>query len=189
MSGQMLTYVRREERKPVQGWGRLTSLFRHGPHFVENNELPVDFAERRLNRRIYAYWDALRGRSKFPSPLDVNGAELGEDWQNCFVLDISANFGFSKFDFLGGELAKFSGVFLSGRNDWTSTVLDKATGHVAKVLKTEGPVLCDDELVLFDGRVLLFRSVLLPLSRDGERITHLLGAANGKLADEYRIRA
>jgi hypothetical protein len=179
----MLTYVRREERRPIQGWGRLTSLFRHSAGFVEDSELPGDFAERRLNRRIYAYWDSIRGRAKYPSPLEVKGAELGEDWHHCFILDISANFGFSKFDFLGIELAKYSGVFLSGRNDWTSTVLDKATGHVGKVMKTGGPVMCDDDLVLFDGRVLMFRSVLLPLSRDGERITHLLGAANGKLID------
>ncbi len=177
----MLTYLRREERKP-SGWSRLTSLFRPGSGFVEDNELPQDIAERRLNRRIYNYWAARRGSGCLPAPGEITPAELGEDWPFCFILDISAGFGFPKFDFLGAELAKFSGVFLSGRNDWMSTVLDKATGQVGKVVESGGPVFCDDELTLFDGRRLLFRSVLLPLSADAMTITHLLGAANGKLS-------
>jgi len=178
----MLTYLRREERKPT-GWGRLTSLFRPCPGFVEDNELPQDLAERRLNRRIYNYWDAKRAGVCFPQPGEILPEDIGEDWPYCFILDISGCFGFSKFDYLGKELAKFSGVFLSGRHDWTRTVLDKATEQVSKVVKNGGPVFCDDELTLFDGRRLLFRSVLLPLSADGRSITHLLGAANGKLAD------
>lgn len=175
----MLTYLRREERRP-SGWARLTGLFRPGSGFVEDNELPQDLAERRLNRRVYSYWEAKRTAARFPAPTDIKAAELAEDWPFCFVLDIGA--GFPKFDFLGAELAKFSGVFLSGRNEWTSTVLDKATGQVGKVIESGGPVFCDDELTLFDGKRLLFRSVLLPLSADGTRITHLLGAANGKFA-------
>ena len=177
----MLTYLRREERKP-SGWARLTGLFRPGSAFVEDKELPQDLAERRLNRRIYNYWEVKRGGAGFPMPAEVKADELGEDWPFCFILDISASFGFPKFDFLGAELAKFSGVFLSGRNDWTSTVLDKATEQVGRVVESSGPVFCDDELTLFDGRRLLFRSVLLPLSADSMTITHLLGAANGKLA-------
>jgi hypothetical protein len=178
----MLTYLRREERRP-SGWGRLTALFRPGSGFVEDNELPKDLAERRLNRRVYGYWDAKCRAAGFPRPADISAEELGEDWPYCFILDISGCFGFCKFDFLGQELAKFSGVFLSGRRDWTLTVLDKATGQVSKVVESGGPVFCDDELTLFDGRRLLFRSVLLPLSADQMTITHLLGAANGKLAD------
>ena len=178
----MLTYLRREEHKPPTGWGRLTSMFRTGPAFVEDNELPQDFAERRLNRRVFSYWESKRMQGRHPAPQEIRAEELGTDWQYCFVLDISTNYGFAKFDYLGAELAKFSGVFLSGRHDWTQTVLDKATGQVARVVKSGGPVLCDDELKLFDGRQLLFRSVLLPLSRDGQVISHILGAANGKLS-------
>jgi hypothetical protein len=177
----MLTYLRREERK-ISGWGRLTSLFKPGSGFIEDNQLPEDLAERRLNRRVHAYWEEKRGASGFPRPSDIVPKDLGEDWAFCFILDITGCFGFCKFDCLGTELAKFSGVFLSGRHDWTSTVLDKATGQVAKVVASRGPVFCDDELTLFDGRRLLFRSVLLPLSADQKSITHLLGAANGKLA-------
>src|SRR5262249_38942269 len=134
------------------------------------------------NRRIYNYWEAKRATSAFPRPADIDPAELGEDWQSCFILDIRSCVGFSKFEFLGPELAKFSGVFLSGRQDWASTVLDKATGQVSKVISSGGPVFCDDALTLFDGQRLLFRSVLLPLSADQVSMTHILGAANGILA-------
>jgi hypothetical protein len=177
----MLTYLRRGERKPSNGWGRLASLFRTGSDFVEDNELPLDFAERRLNRRVLAYWESKRTQTALPALRDISGAELGLDWPHCFVLDIRRDYGFTKFDFLGTELAKFSGIFLSGRTDWKCTVLDKATNQVGKVLATRGPVLCDDELTLFDGRRLLFRSVLLPLGSSA--ITHIFGAANGRLID------
>jgi len=177
----MLTYLRREGRKP-SGWSRLTSRFKPDSAFVEDKELPQDIAERRLNRRVYSYWELKHGAAGLPAPSDIKPEELSEDWPFCFILDIGAGFGFPKFDFLGAEIAKYSGVFLSGRRDWTSTVLDKATGQVSKVVASGGPVFCDDELTLFNGRRLLFRSVLLPLSADGMTITHLLGAANGKFA-------
>ena len=185
----MLTYLRREERKPQHGWGRLASLFRSGPGFIEDSELPQDFAERRLNRRVLSYWDSKRSKGALPRPGDIRGDELGADWPYCFILDIRRDYGFTKFDFLGIELAKFSGVFLSGRTDWKSTVLDKATSQVGKVVATGGPVLCDDELVLFDRRRLVFRSVLLPLSGNGKAITHVFGAANGKLVQPVAVSA
>lgn len=179
--GPMLTYLRRDGERPRTGWQRIASLFRPGPNFVEGHELPQDFAERRLNRRVFSYWEEKSTEAGLPKPTDIKGEDLGEDWGSCFILDARSDHGYPKFDYLGRELARFSGVFLSGRHDWNRTVLDKATEQVAKVLKTGGPVLCDDELTLFDGRRLLFRSVLLPLSSDGVAITHLLGAANGKI--------
>lgn len=180
----MLTYLRREVELPRTGLSRLTALFKPSSRFVEEHDLPRDFAERRLNQRIYALWCERRPRGGFPSPSEIRPEEIGEDWDSCFLLDARGDHGYPKFDYLGRRLAKFSGVFLSGRNDWNRTVLDKATEQVAKVLATNGPVLCDDELTLYDGRRLLFRSVLLPLSATASTtITHLLGAANGKLLD------
>lgn len=177
----MLTYLRREERKPTNARPFWRSRLGGRPDFVEASELPHDFAERRLNQRVFSYWQTLRCEHELPSANDIDPSELGDDWDHCFILDLSADYGFPKFEYLGTSLAKFSGVFLSGHNDWTRTVLDAATDQVAKVVDSTGPVLCDDELTLFDGRRLLFRSVLLPLSVGGGRITHLLGAANGKL--------
>ena len=42
----------------------------------------------------------------------------------------------------------------------------------------------EEEITRFDGRTLLFRATLLPLSGDGKRIDYVLGAANGKLVDD-----
>jgi hypothetical protein len=158
-------------------------LFKPGSGYVEGHDLPQDFAERRLNQRVYGRWSEHCQPGRFPAPGDIRAEDLGEDWDSCFILDARGDHGYPKFAYLGRRLAKFSGVFLSGRQDWNRTVLDKATEQVAQVLKSGGPVLCDDELTLYDGRRLLFRSVLLPLSADGIAITHLLGAANGKLCE------
>jgi hypothetical protein len=179
----MLTYLRRDGERPRTGWARIAAFFKPGTGFVEGHELPQDFAERRLNQRVFSHWEDKRPSDGFPSPGDIRAEELGDDWENCYILDAGGDHGYPKFDYLGRQLARFSGVFLSGRKDWNQTVLDKATEQVSKVLRTRGPVLCDDELTLFDGRRLLFRSVLLPLSADGSSITHLLGAANGKLCE------
>lgn len=179
----MLTYLRRDGGKPRNPWARVVELFRPAPSYIEDHELPSDFAERRLNQRVYSYWQERRPQAGFPAPTDLKPDGLGADWDFCFVLDARSDYGYPRFEYLGRGLARFSGVFLSGRHEWNRTVLDKATDQVARVLKTGGPVFCDDELRLFDGRRLQFRSVLLPLSASGGAITHLLGAANGRVTD------
>jgi hypothetical protein len=138
-------------------------------------------AERRLTYRVLHYWESLRGERPFPSLADIENGEVPDFWPWCFVLDTQRDYPTPYFQYLGKDLAKYSGIYLSGKDDWRMTLLDKAAMHLDRTLAGREPILIEDELVRFDGRELLFRSIMLPLSDDGETITHVLGAANGRL--------
>ena len=102
-------------------------------------------------------------------------------WPSCFVLEMNSNTEAPYFHYLGDSLAKYSGVFLGGENDWSLTLLDKATERLRDTVDHRQPVMLEDEILRYDGTRLLFRSILMPLSDDGENINYVLGAANGKI--------
>jgi hypothetical protein len=170
--------------KQSEPQARGRSLFggtRSAPDAKAPTEDTAKGADRRLNRRLLSYWQELCDGRPFPCITELDADILGQDWDDCFILETSQGCEFPNFVFLGRRLAKFSGVFLSGKRDWTCTVLDKATEAVSQAITTRNWVLAEDELVLFDGRRLLFRSAILPMSSDGETVTHIFGGANGML--------
>lgn len=139
--------------------------------------------DKRLVWQLLNYWQDRRGTRDFPSFSDIDPEAIDHLWPHCFVLDTVATSSFPYFHYLGPELAKYSGVMLSGQSDWTQTLLDKAVGQFNEAVQKRLPVLVEDEMTLFDGGELLFRSVLLPLSDDQKTINYLLGAANGKIKE------
>lgn len=137
--------------------------------------------ERRMVPRLVRYWlEKCAGRD-FPSLDDIEPRDLGDVWNSCFVLDTISSPNFPYFHYLGPSLAKYSGVLLSGEQDWTQTLLDQAVRNYRDALEQRTPILGEDELVRFDGSRILFRSVLLPLSDDQKTVNYILGAANGKI--------
>lgn len=147
-------------------------------------ELKNTKAERRLSLRVQQYWlDRCIG-ARFPRLTEIDGRDLGEDWENCFLLDAQSQHPFPMFSYLGPELAKYSGVLLSGSRDWQSTLLDKVTTGVGKVIESRRPVTFEEELTRYDGARIRFRSVMLPISDDQVEITHVFGAANGRLIEQ-----
>ncbi|WP_425408347.1 hypothetical protein [Hyphococcus sp.] len=149
--------------------------------FGENAVAPA--ADRRLTRRLVDVW-ARSARGQFPSWDALQEADLGEDWDWAFVVDLEKSIGFPYFIFVGERLARLSDIYLSGEDDWTLTVLDKATADVYAAVAGEAPHFRDDTLVLCDGRRLLFRAVTAPLAADGSTISHVIGVASGRLASE-----
>ncbi len=147
---------------------------------VTHADWPAE-AERRLTYRLFNYWEGLRNNRPFPALLEIDGNAIPEMWPWCFVLEAKQGFSAPYFHYLGKELARYSGVFLSGEADWRMTLLDKASSHLGRTLEARAPVLIEDELRRYDGRELLFRSIMLPLGDDGATVTHVLGAANGLL--------
>ena len=140
--------------------------------------------DKRLVWQLLNYWQDRRGDRDFPALSDIDSHAIGDLWPHCFVLDTRAVRTYPLFHYLGPELAKYSGVLLSGRSDWTQTLLDKAVGQFDDAVEKRLPVLLEDEMTLFSGGKLLFRSVILPLSADQMDIDYLLGAANGKVVDQ-----
>ncbi|MEL7488666.1 MAG: hypothetical protein AAGJ87_15785, partial [Pseudomonadota bacterium] len=136
-------------------------------------------SDRRMTRRLLNAW-ARAARGQYPSWRDMRSIDLGEDWNWTFVVDLKKSVGFPFFIYLGRNLAKLTDVYLTGEDDWTTSLLDIATANVDAAVRAEGPHTQDDELTLCDGRKVLFRAVTAPLAEDGETISHVFGAANGR---------
>jgi len=141
--------------------------------------------ERRLILRVLDYWHHIRGERPLPAPDDVNPAQFGEDWHDCFLMDLTDDSSESRFRFVGRNLLDDSHL----PPDWTGpsgqsltdcpdgTLLARSAEYISRVLAKNVPISLGDEFT--EGETLVkFRSILLPLSSDGTNINALLGAAN-----------
>ena len=70
------------------------------------------------------------------------------------------------------------------RKSLGNSVASKTVVNFHRALDERKALLIEDQVALYDGSHLLFRSVLLPLSDDQQTINYLLGAANGKIAHD-----
>jgi hypothetical protein len=164
----------------------LSSSFfsKFGRRRVWGNAPAPQAMERRLTYRMRHYWEAQRRGKAYPSLQAIHGKHIPDMWPWCFVIDVQKSGHYTYFHYLGRELAKYSGIFLSGNRDWTSTLLERVTAMMSQVLDSRTPMVFEEELTRFDGRTLLLRVALLPLSDDQSSINFVLGAANGKLVEE-----
>lgn len=138
-------------------------------------------ADRRITNRLIDAW-ARTARGRFPSWEALREVDLGDDWDWIFAVDCARSVGFPYFIYLGRRLAQLSDVFLCGSNDWTISLLEKATGDVFAAVASEGPHYRDETVVLCNGRQVQLRAVTAPLADDGAAITHVVGAVNGRFA-------
>jgi hypothetical protein len=160
-------------------------LDRIKPRFDEpvRRLMNYDAAERRLVGRLLSYWHDLCDGRTYPSLKDIDPERVGSDWRWSFILETGDHREFPNFLYLGPDLAKYSGIFLAGQDDFTTTLLDVATHKLDRVFREGCPLLMEDVVTLFDGQRLMYRAVLLPLSDDGDNINFVLGAANGRMED------
>jgi hypothetical protein len=148
-------------------------------------ELPLDEArpreqeqERRLVLRVLRRWETLRGARPFPVRETIDAAAMGDAWPWCFVLDLDGIDG-PHFVHVGDALEATSWNppvrKLSACPD--GTLLKMATAYFPRIVDKRIPISIGASGQHL-GRTILFRAILLPLSRTGMRIDALLGAAN-----------
>lgn len=140
--------------------------------------------EKRLVFRVLAYWRELRAERPMPAPQEMTAAGLGEDEAFSFRLSIPADGGAPRFTHIGT-------VFGDVREDLIGhaladcspdTVLAAATSCMNELLDRRVPI-CIGGLARHMGRPVLFRSILLPLSSDEQRIDAVVGAANFRMIE------
>jgi len=142
-------------------------------------ENPALLKERRLTKRVQKTWmNYAEGR--LPSWEEMQTLDLGADWHSCFAVDLALSDGFPYFVYLGENLARLAMIYLPDQAHREITPMDMVTAKMDEATLTRAPVFHGDMLRLPDKRKILFRSVLLPLSENGEDVTHIFGAANGK---------
>lgn len=157
------------------------------PDGIEKNEITDDLppgAERRLVQRVLAHWRSIRHDGALPCFSDVDFSDSPDVESHSFVVDLDGETSAPTFVGIGDNLAAHLEASLVGRpvsaapND---CLPGAATSYIDEILDKGAPVSRGGELITADGRTLLYRSILLPMSDDGETITGILGAANCRI--------
>ncbi len=140
--------------------------------------------EQRLIGRLLDEWRALRGHSALPPFSRIDPTALGEIWPWCYVLSLTPGQDDPVLVQAGAELLRDAGGIalpgpLSGLPP--SSLIGQAVLHWPGVVERRVPISTGGTYPDLAGRTIRYRSVLMPLSEDGKGITHLLGAANGRV--------
>ena len=137
--------------------------------------------ERRMVLRLLNHWRDWCNGDRFPSFESVDPAELEEMWGYCFVLDFLGFEDDPVIRMVGDELAGYQPASLVNcplSEAPPKSLLEHAAGYYGEVLSREVPISRGGQFRKYDGTKVLFRSIILPMSDDGDTISGLLGAAN-----------
>lgn len=137
--------------------------------------------ERRLVVRLLQYWRGLSDDDRMPSESDIDPKAIPDMWPNCVVLDVAGKETDPEITYIGSELAGRAGADLSGRRLSVApadTLVSRGLSYYGQVLVKKVPITFGGEFVDAHGVKILYRSIILPLSADGNGIDRLLAAAN-----------
>jgi hypothetical protein len=136
--------------------------------------------ERRLVSRIVRYWRELGLRGSFPSKRQVDPWLVADDWASCALVAIQGERETPTFITVGEDLLAAPGERLDARAIdacASDTVLGVALAKLTTVLSKRAPLTIGGAATHL-GKPVLYRSILLPLAEDGNRIDSVLIAAN-----------
>ena len=141
--------------------------------------------ERRLVDRLRRYWTEISIHRGFVRLDDIDPWMIGDDWKDCLLVELRSPLKFSnllvgrrKFSIrirptnAGRGHCGLSGEFAVGL----------ITSRLPEVLSRRGS-LVDEGAACHEGREILYRCTLLPLSSGGTDIDHVLAAANYKFSE------
>ena len=146
---------------------------------VEAAEQQPKRAERRLAARVCKTWKEASG-DQLPSWEDISKRDLGKDRAFCFCVDLRVSNPEPYFVFMGESLEKLMGLYLDSAAVLPVDVMDLASRQMDEAALCKAPVTTSDTITLNNGKRIVFRSTLMPLSDDGVNVTHIFGALNGK---------
>jgi hypothetical protein len=143
--------------------------------------------ERRLQVRAYNLWAGLLGTRTFPLIADLHPEALPDFGPRSVLLDFTAEGGAGienpAIAHLGALLAQECAA--DGPLQWLAEVpgrslLSRITDHYMQILANEAPIGFEAEFVNHAGVTILYRGILLPFSKQGERIDFIYGVINWK---------
>jgi len=129
------------------------------------------------SRRLYRYWCERRGERRFPSRADIDPLDLAFLLGNLILIDVIDSEPPGFFIRLHGtNLVQRAGYELTGKmlNELPLTEFRRlAMQTFSLVARTGEPFRGHRDRVL-DGKFHRYETLMLPLSRDGERVGMLL---------------
>ena len=131
-------------------------------------------------RRLQAWWFAARGKRRMPRLGDFSPAALGRYLAGIIVFDVLR--AGEDVDFVvrlaGEDYRQASGFGLKGRGMNAFPQAAPIRARFEWVLRERQPYMALDLPSHWSGKDFVrFRSLVVPLSEDGERVDHLMGHA------------
>lgn len=131
--------------------------------------------------RLLSQWRDWCGDNKFPSFTEVDPEALEDIWSYSFVLDFLGFEDDPVVRMVGDDLAAYlPHPIMNCRLSETpaKSLIEHAAAYYREVLEREVPISRGGQFRKYDGKKVLFRSIILPMSDDGTTISGLFGAAN-----------
>jgi hypothetical protein len=144
------------------------------------DELPKGM-ESRLVLRLLSYWRSRCPEEGLPSFSDIDPVDMADMWSSCFVLDILGHEDDPVFRAVGDSFATYADGRLIDmpvsalREDCLARA---SVSYIREVIAKGVPISRGGEFFKPDGTRVLYRSIVLPMSDDGETVSGLLCAAN-----------
>lgn len=142
---------------------------------------PQSGQEQRGTFRVLSYWNRMRGDRLFPSLADISIQDIQELWPFTYTIDVQRE-GMHFFQHFGSELATIFNQDYTGETlaeSMNDVIVDNTIGFYPKVIKAREPAL-EAASFYMDGSEMRYRSIIVPLSSDGETIDYVLGTTNYK---------
>lgn len=132
--------------------------------------------ERRLTTRVEKEWRG-SSRAAFPRRSDIDRTKFGNDWDFCFIIDLSDRTQDSRISYVGAELRETGSPIQERQRvgDLEGSLLELAAKEIEKVKALKQPVEKSGRAVHEDSEI-LYRAILLPLSENGQVVDGVLGA-------------
>lgn len=142
--------------------------------------------DRRLVFQLLHHWREARGERLFPKLCEVYERSLGEILVNTFELTISEPGEEPLFARIGEALQAELDISLVAQpisKVPRTSLLAHAVRPHKRVLKRGLPICIGGDFTNASGRLVLFRTIVMPVSEDGVRIAALLGGANERICE------
>lgn len=137
--------------------------------------------EQRLTFRLLSYWNRIRGDRTFPALSDINIGEIEEMWHFSFTIDLTDE-DEHVLQYFGPDLVSIFGTDYTGETvseAMNDVILNNTIGSYLKCLDERKPTM-EAASFSYDGQELRYRTLVVPLSGDGDRIDYVMGTTNYK---------
>ncbi len=140
----------------------------------------LQYHDRRITEQLILHWNQLRKERLFPTIEELDSENLVQIWPDCYilVLDAESSAGF-RFKYLGDNIRHF----VSGKSIIDKELSRRLWQSFRTILETKKPVVEESELTLSENEVIKYRTILLPLGPDEEKVDHVFGGIRFRVFD------
>ncbi len=136
--------------------------------------------ERRKTLQLLGYWERLRGARKFAALADLDLNEIDDIWPYCVLIKVTGERPQLEFEYVGEALREgyelLRKAAISGMSQ-SESVIGKVVSLAYDVLAKRAPSDDSGSFCNQWGDKIKYRSIVVPLSADPQRIDYLLGLA------------